>query len=113
VASEEKDPDSILNFYRRLLALRHTDPALMEGEYVALNDSDPNVLSYLRRYKDEAVLVVLNMSAIEQTVRFDLAPQGFAKAKSTTLLTTMKPSPVGTELLSVAPFGVYVARLSK
>jgi alpha-glucosidase len=113
VASEEKDPDSILNFYRRLLALRHTDPALMEGEYVALNDSDPNVLSYLRRYKDEAVLVVLNMSAIEQTVRFDLAPQGFAKAKSTTLLTTMKPSPVGTELLSVAPFGVYVARLTK
>ena len=31
VAGEWKDTNSILNFYRRLLARRHTDPALREG----------------------------------------------------------------------------------
>jgi glycosidase len=113
VESEKKDPDSILNFYRRLLALRHTDPALLEGEYVALNESDPNVLSYLRRYKNEAVLVVLNMSATPQTAKFDLALQGFDKAKTTTLLTTMKAAPAGTEQIALAPFAVYIAKLSK
>ena len=50
-------------FYKNLLALRHRISALLDGDYVPLNENDPNVLSYLRRYKDEAVLVVLNMSA--------------------------------------------------
>jgi alpha-glucosidase len=113
VATEDKDPYSILNFYRRLLALRHTDPALLDGEYVALNESDPNVISYLRRYKNEAVLVVLNMSATAQTVKFDLAPQGFAGAKTTTLLTTMKPAPSGAGTISMEPFGVYMTKLTK
>jgi alpha-glucosidase len=113
VATEDKDPDSILNFYRRVLALRHSDPALLEGEYVALNEEDPNVISYLRRYKNEAVLVVLNMSATQQTVKFDLTQQGFAKAKSTTLLTTVKPAPAGTESIALTGFGVYMAKLEK
>ena len=51
VADELKDPDSILNWYKGLLALRHQDKALLEGEYIALNQDDPNVLSYLRRYQ--------------------------------------------------------------
>jgi alpha-glucosidase len=113
VAAEDKDPDSILNFYRHLLALRHADQALLEGQYVALNESDQNVISYLRRYKNEAVLVVLNMSGTQQTVKFDLAPQGFKNAKSTTLVTTMKPAPVGTEQIALSPFGVYIAKLAK
>jgi alpha-glucosidase len=111
--TEDKDPDSILNFYRRLLALRHTDPVLLEGEYVALNDDDPNVISYLRRYKNEAVLVTLNMSNTPQTAKFDLAPQGFAKNKATTLLTTFKPAPAGISEVTLPPFGVYIAKLTK
>ena len=113
VAGEEKDPDSILNFYRHLLALRHTDRALLDGKYVALDENDPNVLSYLRWYNNEAVLVALNMSGMQQTVKFDLAPQGFAKAKAKTLLTTMKPAPSGIEQISLEPFGVYIAKLTK
>ena len=37
VATETADPNSILNFYRRILALRRDEPALRDGEYVALN----------------------------------------------------------------------------
>jgi len=111
VASEEKDPASILNFYKRLLSLRHTDPALLEGEYAPLNESDPNVLAYLRRYKNEAVLVVLNMSSSEHKTSFDLAAKGFGGAKPSVLLTTLKTPPTGITDISMEPFGVYIAKL--
>jgi alpha-glucosidase len=113
VAAEDKDPDSILNFYRRLLTLRHTDPALREGKYVALNEKDPNVLSYLRYYKNEAVLVVLNMSATKQAVHFNLTAQGFARSKATTLLTTSQQDSSSTDEIAMPPFGVYIAKLVK
>src|SRR2546422_1757285 len=88
VATELKDPNSVLQFYQRVLALRHQNRVLLAGEYIALDENNPNVLSYLRRYKNDAVLVVLNMSGTEQQVSFDLKPQGFSSQKATTLLTT-------------------------
>jgi len=115
VASELKNPSSILQVYRSLLALRHRNQALMEGDYVALNENDPNVLSYLRRYKNEAVLVVLNMSSQPQEVSFDLAPQGFGAKSARTLLTSMPPGSKESVLshLSLEPFSFYVAAVSK
>ena len=114
VASEQNDPNSVLVFYQRLLALRHSNAALLDGDYVALNDGDPNVMSYLRRYKDEAVLVVLNMSAEPQQASFDLTPQGLSSKRVKTLLTTMTEMPDATDLrqMTLAPFSVYIGELS-
>ena len=114
VATEKADPNSILNFYKNLLAMRHTNPALLDGDYVAVNPTDPNVYSYLRRYKGEAVLVVLNMSESAQTVNFDLAPQGFKAKQAKTLLTTTKAG--ATQSLtgvSLAPYTVYIGEVGK
>jgi alpha-glucosidase len=115
VASELKDPNSILVFYKNLLALRHHDPALLDGDYVSLNENDPNVMSYLRRYKDEAVLVVLNMSAAPQKVSFDLAPQGFASKEAKTLLTTMNylQSDAPLPAMTLQPFSVYIGEITR
>ncbi len=114
VASELKDPSSVLQVYKSLLALRHQNRALLDGDYVALNESDPNVLSYLRRYKNEAVLVVLNMSSQPQRVSFDLGLQGFAVQSASTLFTTMGAgSKVSLSHLSLEPFSVYVGAVSK
>lgn len=115
VAIELKDPNSILSFYKQVLALRHTNHALLDGQYIALNENDPNVLSYLRKYKDETVLVALNMSSTGQKVSFDLSPQGLASAKATTLVTSMAQSLPAATLsdLSLEPFGVYIASISK
>ncbi len=114
VASELENPDSVLQFYRRLLTLRHHESALLDGDYVALNEDNPNVLSYLRRYKNEAVLVVLNMSNTKQKISFDLSAIGFPSAKTTPLLSTLAAPPTG-HLGSVAlePFAVYIARISQ
>jgi alpha-glucosidase len=114
VASELQDPDSVLQFYKRLLTLRHHEPALLDGDYVALNQDNPDVLSYLRRYKNEAVLVVLNMSNARQHISFDLSAEGFASAKTTPLLTTLAAPPAGRlDQVALDPFAVYIARISR
>jgi alpha-glucosidase len=109
VADESKDQNSVLEFYKKVLQLRHSNRALLDGSYAALNESHPNVLSYLRIYKDQAVLVALNMSASPQKVNFELKHNGFSGAKS--LVATGKSSIQGDEV-SLEPFGVFIAELS-
>ena len=114
VVTEKADPNSILNFYKKLLALRHTNKALLDGDYVAVNPNDPNVYSYLRRYKGQAVLVVLNMSTEPQTISFDLSQQGFKATQAKTLLATIKAG--ATQPLSgitLEPYKVYIGELSQ
>jgi alpha-glucosidase len=114
VATEKADPNSILNFYKALLAMRHTNPALLEGDYVAVNPDDSNVYSYLRRYKGQAVLVVLNMSTETQKVGFDLSQQGFSAKQAKTLLTTTKAAPSQPlSGITLEPYKVYVGEVSK
>jgi glycosidase len=114
VAMEQKDQNSVLSFYRQLLALRHKEPALLDGDYIPLNQDDPNVLTYIRRYKDEAILVALNMSASDQSVKFDLSPLGFASPKLTLLLTNFhKPLAGVTDQLPMEPYSACIAKISK
>jgi alpha-glucosidase len=113
--SEMQDPNSVLSVYRQLLTMRHKEPALVDGTYTTLNDDDPNVLSYLRKDKDEAILVMLNMSNTSQKAKLNLAPQGFASPKLTVLLATFqRPTSAGAaETVELAPFGALIAKISK
>jgi len=110
VADESKDPNSVLEFYRKVLKLRHTNPALLEGSYTAVNESDANVLSYLRVYKAHGVVVALNMSNEPQKVKLELKSKGFASAAR--LLATGESSAKGDEV-SLEPFGVFIGQLAK
>jgi alpha-glucosidase len=110
VADESRDPNSVLEFYKKVLKLRHTNRALLEGNYTALNESDPNVLSYLRVYKNEGVVVALNMSSMPQRLKLELKSKGFASA--TGLLATGE-SRVQGDTVSIEPFGVFIGELTK
>ncbi|MBZ5681340.1 MAG: alpha-glucosidase [Acidobacteriia bacterium] len=109
VADGLKDKNSVLDFYRKVLKVRHTNRALLDGDYTALNDNDQNVLSYLRVYKDQVVLVALNMSGSGQKVNFELSHHGFSSAKS--LVSTPKSSVKG-DVVTLDPYGVLIAQLS-
>lgn len=114
VETELKDPNSVLQFYKRLLVLRHQESALLDGDYVALNQDNRDVLSYLRRHGNEAVLVVLNMSNAKQKIGLDLSPEGFPSAKAMPLLTTLAAPPAGRlDQVALDPFAVYIARISQ
>jgi len=114
VADEMKDPDSVLSFYRALLELRHSEAALLDGDYVSLNEDNPNVLTYLRRYKGEAVLVIINMSATEQKVPFDLSESGFSAPKLEVLLTSFHKRVRGMfREMPMEPYSVFIAKVTK
>jgi alpha-glucosidase len=114
VASEARDPVSVLEFYKHLLQLRHRERALLDGSYIPLNQDNPNVLSYLRCSKNEGVLVVLNMSDAAQELSFHLSEQGFSTGKTTTLLSTASvPASGRLDRVALEPFGVYIARVSQ
>ncbi len=109
VATESKDPESVLNLYKKVLALRHTNTALLEGSYSALNENDPNVMSYLRSYKGKAVLVALNMSATPQRATFDLSKRGLARLKT---LISSGASVQGNDV-ALEPFGLLIAEVNQ
>ena len=114
VASEQKDTNSVLSFYRQLLTMRHKEPALLDGNYIPLNGDDPNVFTYLRQYKNEAVLVVLNMSAKDQKVQFDLSPLGYHMPKLSVLLMDLKKPLTGmADGLLTEPYSVFIAKISE
>jgi len=110
VAEEAKDPESVLAFYKQVLKLRHSNPALLDGSYVPINESDQNVLSYLRTYKDQAVIVALNMSGAEQTLNIGVSQHGFSSTNS--LIATGKSSVKG-DVVTLEPYGVFIGQLSK
>ena len=112
VVTEDKDPNSILSLYKKVLALRHTNEALIEGSYTALNQDDPNVMSYLRSYKGKAVLVALNMSATRQKSTFNLSQQGFSQATLKTLIASPSALAKGNEV-TLEPFGLLIAEVKQ
>jgi len=111
VENEMQDPNSMLSFYRQLLALRHNEPALLDGDYIAIGN-DPNLFMYVRKYNDDAILVALNMSGTAQSAKMDLSSAGFAAPRLSVLLTNTKPSGTGGEL-GLGPYGVLIAKVSK
>jgi alpha-glucosidase len=108
VADESKDPESILSFYKKVLKLRHTNKCLLDGSYLPLNQNDQNVLSYLRVYKDQAVLIALNMSGTVQKADFQISKNGFSSAKS--LVATGNSSAKG-DIVTLDPYGVFIGQL--
>lgn len=115
VSAESKDPHSILSFYKRLLALRQSEPALQnmrQGSYVALNRDDPYVLAYLRKNpgSGDSVLVVLNMSGEPRTVKLDLASLGIQGNSAKMLMASPEPGEtvMPLEHFVIAPFGAFV-----
>lgn len=60
VAKEETDEESILSFYRRLLAYRKTSLPLMEGSFREISTKG-NLICFLRRAEEKEVLVMINL----------------------------------------------------
>lgn len=56
---QEKDPDSTLNYFRKLVQLRKQEPTLVYGSYTLLDENNSKVYIYLRAYEAEKILFYL------------------------------------------------------
>ncbi len=115
VESESADPDSLLNWYKSLIALRRSNPALRDGGMVMLNTDNKDVLCYMRTAPEEKspLIVGINMSSEPQKVKLDVAQSGIQSAKAHTLATSAPSLQEVTSLESVTlpPFASWVAAL--
>jgi alpha-glucosidase len=107
VAAQEVDPDSMLAFYRRMIALRQNTPALVAGDYTPLLENDADVLVFLRDVEGQTCLVVLNYSDMEQTRVLNLAATGH--------VLFAYPAPFAGLLdfgaLTIPPYGILIIEL--
>ncbi len=73
VEAQERSPFSLLNWMKRLIALRREHRVLGRGTLTFLPCSNRKVLAYLRRSDDETVLVLANLSRSLQPAEIDLS----------------------------------------
>lgn len=62
VAAQERDPDSLLSHYRRLIRLRQAEPALARGEFRSLDTGRDDVIAWERTADGRRLLVLTNLS---------------------------------------------------
>ena len=70
VDEQEKDPDSVLSFYRKMLKFRQHSNLLREGKMSFYNTEEP-VLSFAREYKGTIIVCLFNLSQQEAVIEIN------------------------------------------
>lgn len=71
VQDQIDDPNSLLSFYKKVIRVRNTHPALVDGDYSVVDLKNPEVLCFTRENPIQKILVVLNYSANQ--IQIDLS----------------------------------------
>jgi maltose alpha-D-glucosyltransferase / alpha-amylase len=73
VENQQKNLSSLLWWTRRVIAMRKNYKAFSRGSLEFLYPENSKVLAFLRRYEDETILVVVNLSRFSQPAEIDLS----------------------------------------
>ncbi len=77
-SAQEKDPESCLNYFRKVVKLRNENKVFVYGLYTLLDKANPDVYAYTRELNGRRLLVLLNFS--EKNVKATLDME-LSKAK--------------------------------
>ncbi len=98
VEDEDGDPDSILNYYRKLTALRKRYPIIQEGMIEFLYEDQEEVFAYRRTRNGQELIVLNNFFGKEVTLQKELSHAGYRRLignypqeDSGTMLRTLRP----------------------
>jgi maltose alpha-D-glucosyltransferase / alpha-amylase len=107
VEAQRRDQHSILNWTRRMLAVRRSHPAFGRGTLTLLSPKNRKVLAYIREHDGDTVLCVVNLAHSLEAVELDLSQ--FAGRVPVELSAGSPFPPIGelTYLLTLPPFGFY------
>jgi maltose alpha-D-glucosyltransferase/alpha-amylase len=112
VETQSRDQSSLLNWTRRMLAVRKTSHAFGRGKRTFLKPGNRKILAYLSEYEDDVILTVFNLSRAAQPVELNLAAyKGRAPVE---MLGRVTFPPIGElpYLLTLPSYGFYWFRLS-
>ena len=68
VATQQNDHNSVLNHFRKMVALRKDNLLLVYGEYEIIQEEHPTIYAYSRTLDDEKMTVLLNFSESESSI---------------------------------------------
>ena len=108
VENQERNLSSLLNWMRRVTAMRRRYRVFGRGTMEFLTSDNTKVLTFLRRFEDEIILVVVNLSRFAQAVELDLAE--FAGSQPREVFSQNKFPKVRTDVpyhLTVGPHGHF------
>ena len=72
VETQDTNLSSLLWWMKRVIAMRKRFKAFSQGNIKFLYPENSKVLSFIRKYKDENILIVINLSRFSQTLDLDL-----------------------------------------
>jgi maltose alpha-D-glucosyltransferase / alpha-amylase len=113
VEAQERSPSSLLNWMRRLLALRRQYPTLGRGSFEPVATNNRRVLAYVREDQQQQLLIVANMARTAQPVHLDL--QRFKGMHPVEIVGNTEMPAVGDDpyFVTLGPHSFYWFQLSK
>ncbi len=107
VSAQLDNPDSLLRWVRRLVALRKRHHVFGRGKMEFVRSSNPHVLAFMRKDDDEQILVVANLSRFAQYVELDLS--AFKGMTPLEVFGQTPFPPIGdlTYLITLGPYAFY------
>jgi alpha-glucosidase len=106
VAVQDADPDSVLNFYRALIRLRKSAPALRRGVYRPLIEKPVAAMTYLRELPNQTFFIALNFFGHDVDVP---VPEGHWSLRLSTNHNRSAPGPT----LTLAPFEASIFEMAE
>jgi maltose alpha-D-glucosyltransferase / alpha-amylase len=107
VEAQTRSPGSLLNWMKRLIAVRRAHPAFGRGKLRFVRPGNRKILAYLREYQGEIILCVANLSRSSQPVELHLAE--FKTRIPVELIGNTTFPPIGElpYLLTLPPYAFY------
>ena len=68
VQEQEDRPDSVLNYFRKMIQLRKNNLTLIYGAFELIDENNKQIFAYTRQLDNEKLLVVLNFSDTAATL---------------------------------------------
>jgi len=106
VAREERDTGSVLQYVRRMIRLRKSEPTLVYGRYTLLDRANPDVFAYTRSLGQRILMVALSFSPRGGRTA---VPSGYTIGK--TLINNSVASPVQGAQVVLQPYQAVVLEL--
>ena len=68
VANQQNDHNSVLNHFRKMVALRKKNLLLVYGNYEIIQEEHPTIYAYSRTLEDQKMVILLNFSELESSI---------------------------------------------
>ena len=101
VEVQDKDSDSVLNFYRELIKVRHARPSVINGDLIWIDMDSDDHMSYIRKNGSETLVCLNNFRDKYVTVSL---PSDIAERKGTVLLSNLDRKNVSDKDIELQPW---------